>query len=127
VSADVVTARAVAPLEKLAGLCLGVARPGGRVLAMKGASAEAELARARPALARLGVTDARVTTVSGAEGAVAATVVVLAVPVDLRAAARAGQAGGRPGGRDRSRPGGQRSSGPAGGRMERPNSRRGGG
>ena len=54
--------RAVAPLEKLAGLSLGLVRPGGRILAMKGASADAELARARPVLARLGVTDARVVT-----------------------------------------------------------------
>jgi 16S rRNA (guanine527-N7)-methyltransferase len=57
-AADVVTARAVAPLDKLAGLCLGLLRPGGKVLAIKGASAESELTRARPVLARLGVTDA---------------------------------------------------------------------
>jgi 16S rRNA (guanine527-N7)-methyltransferase len=126
-AADVVTARAVAPLEKLVGPCLGLLRPGGRVLAMKGASAEAELARARPALARLGVTDARVTTVSGADGAAAATVVVLSAPADLHAAARAARTGRRPGGRDGGRPGGQRGTGPAGGRMARPNSRRGGG
>ena len=50
-SADVVTARAVAPLERLAGLALGLVRPGGLVLAIKGAGAEQELARARPVLA----------------------------------------------------------------------------
>ena len=59
-AADIVTARAVAPLDKLVGLSLGLARPGGRVLAIKGSTAEAELAKARPVLARLGVTDARV-------------------------------------------------------------------
>jgi 16S rRNA (guanine527-N7)-methyltransferase len=59
-SVDVVTARAVAPLDRLAGLMLGLMRPGGRALAIKGASAPAELARARPALARLGVSDAKI-------------------------------------------------------------------
>ena len=44
-AADVVTARAIAPLDKLAGLALGLARPGGKVLAIKGAAAEAELGR----------------------------------------------------------------------------------
>ena len=65
-AADIVTARAVAPLDKLAGLCLGLVRPGGRVLAIKGSTAEAELAKARPVLARLGVTDARVVQAAGA-------------------------------------------------------------
>jgi 16S rRNA (guanine527-N7)-methyltransferase len=126
-AADVVTARAVAPLDKLAGLCLGLLRPGGRVLAIKGASAEAELARARPALARLGVTEARVMTVSGADAAATATVVVLAGSADGHAGGRGGRAGGDPRGRNTGRAGGQRASGPAGGRMARPNSRRGGG
>ncbi len=42
--ADVVTARAVAPLDRLAGWCLPLAAAGGRLLALKGANAEAELA-----------------------------------------------------------------------------------
>jgi 16S rRNA (guanine527-N7)-methyltransferase len=42
--ADVVTARAVAPLDRLAGWCLPLVAVGGRLLALKGASAEAELA-----------------------------------------------------------------------------------
>lgn len=42
--ADVVTARAVAPLDRLAGWCLPLVAAGGRLLALKGASAEAELA-----------------------------------------------------------------------------------
>jgi 16S rRNA (guanine527-N7)-methyltransferase len=46
--ADVVTARAVAPLDKLAGWCLPLLRPGGRLLAMKGSTAAAELAAATP-------------------------------------------------------------------------------
>ncbi len=57
---DVVTARAVAPLERLAGLALGLARPGGLVLAMKGAGVEQEVARARPVLRRLGARDVAV-------------------------------------------------------------------
>jgi 16S rRNA (guanine527-N7)-methyltransferase len=60
--ADVVTSRAVARLSRLAELSIGICRPGGLVLAMKGASAAAELAEARPVLGRLGVSDARVVT-----------------------------------------------------------------
>src|SRR5918993_2701250 len=48
--ADVVTARAVAPLERLAGWCLPLLRPGGRLLALKGESAAEELAGTGPAL-----------------------------------------------------------------------------
>ncbi len=59
-AADVVTARAVAPMERLAGLALGLVRPGGLVLAMKGAGAAQELARAEPVLRGLGVRDAAV-------------------------------------------------------------------
>ncbi len=55
--ADVVTARAVAPMERLAGLALGLVRPGGLVLAIKGAGAAQELALAGPALSRLGARD----------------------------------------------------------------------
>ncbi len=126
-AADVVTARAVAPLDKLAGLCLGLARPGGRVLAMKGSAAEAELAKARPVLARLGVSDARVVRVTGPEGDATATVVAFTAP-----ARRSGQGAQRRGGRAAGRPGGaaSRRDGPAGpprGRSSRPNSRRGGG
>jgi 16S rRNA (guanine527-N7)-methyltransferase len=59
-SADVVTARAVAPMERLAPLALGLVRPGGLVLAIKGAAAADELAQAGPVLRRLGVQDAAV-------------------------------------------------------------------
>ena len=58
--ADVVTARAVAPMERLAGLTLGLVRPGGLVLAVKGAGAAEDLARAEPVLRKLGVRDAAV-------------------------------------------------------------------
>lgn len=53
-SADVIAARAVAPLGKLMGWCLPLARAGGRVLAIKGDSAAEELARDRLAIRRLG-------------------------------------------------------------------------
>jgi 16S rRNA (guanine527-N7)-methyltransferase len=56
-AADVVTARAVAPMKRLAGLALGLVRPGGVVLAIKGAGAAQELQEARPVLSRLGVRD----------------------------------------------------------------------
>jgi 16S rRNA (guanine527-N7)-methyltransferase len=52
--ADVVAARAVAPLDRLAGWCLPLARVGGRLLAIKGASAGAEAAEHAAAVRRLG-------------------------------------------------------------------------
>ncbi len=54
VAADVVTARAVAPLDRLAGWCLPLAAIGGRLLALKGASAADEVAEHRDAIVRLG-------------------------------------------------------------------------
>ena len=50
-----VTARAVARLDRLAGWCLPLLRPGGTLVAMKGDSAEDEVAEARGSLYRLGV------------------------------------------------------------------------
>jgi 16S rRNA (guanine527-N7)-methyltransferase len=52
--ADVVTARAVAPLAKLAGWCLPLTRIGGNLLALKGESAADELARDADAVRALG-------------------------------------------------------------------------
>lgn len=124
--ADVVTSRAVAPLDKLAGLSAGLARPGGRVLAIKGSSAEAELMKARPVLARLGVSDAKVVHAGGSVEGTSATVVMFTVPDHRASDSRGGRSETRTGIRQ---PG--RSSGPAGsaagGRKARPNSRRGGG
>jgi 16S rRNA (guanine527-N7)-methyltransferase len=57
---DVVTARAVAPLDRLAGWALPLLAPGGVLLALKGEAAEQELADAIPTLARLGGTGAQV-------------------------------------------------------------------
>jgi 16S rRNA (guanine527-N7)-methyltransferase len=53
-AADVVTARAVAPLDRLAGWCLPLAAIGGRLLALKGSSAAEEVAEHREAIARMG-------------------------------------------------------------------------
>lgn len=52
--ADVVTSRAVAPLDRLAGWCLPLTRVGGRMVAIKGASAGEEVATHAGAIARLG-------------------------------------------------------------------------
>jgi 16S rRNA (guanine527-N7)-methyltransferase len=51
---DVVTARAVAPLARLAGWCLPLLREGGMMLALKGASARDEVARDATAVTRAG-------------------------------------------------------------------------
>ena len=58
--ADVVTARAVAPLGKLAGWCLPLVRSGGTLLALKGARAPEELAAAESVLRRTGATAWRI-------------------------------------------------------------------
>jgi 16S rRNA (guanine527-N7)-methyltransferase len=50
----VVTARAVAPLDRLVGWCLPLVAPTGVLLAMKGSSAADEVAHAQGALRRLG-------------------------------------------------------------------------
>ncbi|HEY7224840.1 MAG TPA: 16S rRNA (guanine(527)-N(7))-methyltransferase RsmG [Micromonosporaceae bacterium] len=52
--ADVVTARAVAPLDRLAAWCLPLLVEGGRLLALKGDSATDEVAIHRTAIARAG-------------------------------------------------------------------------
>jgi 16S rRNA (guanine527-N7)-methyltransferase len=75
VRTDVVTARAVAPLPRLAELAIGLVRPGGMVLAIKGRTVQDELAAARPVLRRLGARDAKVVQ-AGQGKVVPATTVV---------------------------------------------------
>jgi 16S rRNA (guanine527-N7)-methyltransferase len=58
--ADVATARALAPLDRLADLAVRVVRPGGLVLAIQGQTADAELRKARPVLRRIGARGAKV-------------------------------------------------------------------
>ncbi|MGH3470860.1 MAG: 16S rRNA (guanine(527)-N(7))-methyltransferase RsmG [Nocardioidaceae bacterium] len=50
---DVVTARAVAPLDRLAGWCLPLCRAGGELIAIKGSTAADEVETHRAAVARL--------------------------------------------------------------------------
>lgn len=57
--ADVVTARAVAPIEKLTRWAMPLCKERGVVLALKGAGAAAEVSSAWPALHRLGAAQAR--------------------------------------------------------------------
>jgi len=54
---DVVTCRALAPLERLAGWCLPLLNSGGRLLAIKGSSASDEVTRGRATLARYGASE----------------------------------------------------------------------
>jgi 16S rRNA (guanine527-N7)-methyltransferase len=87
-SADVVTARAVAPLGRLAGLAVPLLRPGGTVLALKGEQAAGEAAAAGPELRRLGVSD--VTVLQAGTGLIDPATTV----VKLVAGPRRGRAGG---------------------------------
>ena len=105
-AADVVVARAVAPMPRLAGLALGLVRPGGLVLALKGAGAEQELARARGVLRRLGARDAAVVQAGSGRVSPAATVIRLTAGsagargrplAPARSGARPGRAAGKAG------------------------------
>lgn len=57
---DLVTARAVAPLGKLAGWAAPLLKPGGSLVALKGESADEELERDAAALQAAGLRDAQV-------------------------------------------------------------------
>jgi 16S rRNA (guanine527-N7)-methyltransferase len=57
---DAVVSRAVAPLDKVARWSMALLRPGGRMLAIKGERAPAELREHRRVLTTLGAADARV-------------------------------------------------------------------
>ncbi len=76
-AADVVTARAVAPLDRLAALAAGLVRPGGLILAIKGATAADEVTAARPVLRRLGIQEVSVLAAGDGKVDRAATVVRL--------------------------------------------------
>jgi 16S rRNA (guanine527-N7)-methyltransferase len=75
VRADVVTARAVAPLSRLAEMAMRATRPGGMVLAIKGQAAAEELKAARPVLRRIGARDAEVVRAGHGKVVPATTVV----------------------------------------------------
>jgi 16S rRNA (guanine527-N7)-methyltransferase len=74
-AAEVVTARAVAPLEKLVGWCLPLLAPEGRMLALKGETAVAELEAVAPSLRPLGAVDWAVVEVGASLGEAATRVV----------------------------------------------------
>jgi 16S rRNA (guanine527-N7)-methyltransferase len=63
-----IVARAVAPLDRLAGWCLPLLAPGGRLLALKGERVAAELASARPLLERSGAGAMAVHELAGPAG-----------------------------------------------------------
>lgn len=73
--ADVVTARAVAPMDRLIGWCLPLLRPGGRMLALKGDAAAEELQAVAPSLTGLGAKSWAVVDVGASLGAAATKVV----------------------------------------------------
>jgi 16S rRNA (guanine527-N7)-methyltransferase len=75
IEADVATARAVAPLDRLAGWAVRLLRPGGELLAIKGQSADEEIAAAQPVLSRLGVRSAEVLQAGHGRVVMATTVV----------------------------------------------------
>ncbi|MDF6103136.1 16S rRNA (guanine(527)-N(7))-methyltransferase RsmG [Gordonia hongkongensis] len=60
--ADVVTSRAVAPLERLAKWSAPLVRPGGQMIAIKGSSAAEEIERDRAVVGRSGITELTVHT-----------------------------------------------------------------
>jgi 16S rRNA (guanine527-N7)-methyltransferase len=78
IKADLATARAVAPLDRLAGWAVPLLRPGGELLAIKGQSAEDELTAAQPVLKKLGARSAKVLRVKH-DRVVSATTVVRVV------------------------------------------------
>ncbi|GHH70250.1 ribosomal RNA small subunit methyltransferase G [Streptomyces sulfonofaciens] len=75
----VVTARAVAPLDRLAGWGVPLLRPYGEMLALKGDTAEEEVKSARAALSKLGAVEASVLHVG--EGVVDPRATVVRVEV----------------------------------------------
>jgi 16S rRNA (guanine527-N7)-methyltransferase len=74
-NADIVTARAVAPLDRLAPLVLPLVRKRGMVLAIKGSGASEELRKAQPILRRIGARSAEVLRVGHGKVNPATTVV----------------------------------------------------
>lgn len=98
---DVVTSRAVAPLERLLTWSLPLCRPGGLVLAMKGSSAEREIAEAGLLLARRKVARPEIVH-TGADLLAVPTTVVRVVAPDRQ---QVGLSSGRGGRRRRKSPG----------------------
>ena len=83
---DVAVARAVAPLDRLVGWALPLLRLGGRLVALKGSSAEQELADAARALRAAGAASAEVVDVGDPAALTAARAVIV-----VRGEGRAGR------------------------------------
>ena len=73
--AEVAVARAVAPLPRLAEICLPLLRPAGQLLALKGQNAEQELGLAQETLKSLGAVSWSVVTVAPPDAIANATIV----------------------------------------------------
>jgi 16S rRNA (guanine527-N7)-methyltransferase len=93
--ADVVVARAVAPLERLVGWCLPLLKPGGFLLALKGSSATDELREAGSAVRRLGGRNGYVVTVGSSVVDPATTLVRVQRDPAARTAAGKARAAGK--------------------------------
>lgn len=98
-AADVVTARAVAPLDRLARWALPLLRPGGELLAVKGERAADELKEAEPVLREFGVRAAEVLRAGHGRVDPPATIVRAVAGDGSRLPAK--RAGARQGGRRR--------------------------
>lgn len=99
VEVDVVVARAVAPVDRLAAWALPLLGPGGRLLALKGEQAATELAAAGPALRVLGAASSSVVDVGSEElGTSARVVVIERGTAQLAAGRQAARPQPRPGG-----------------------------
>lgn len=80
IKADIATARAVAPLDRLVGWAAPLLRPDGELLAIKGQSVVAEVDAARVVLSRLGVRSTEVLRVGDGRVVSATTVVRVVIP-----------------------------------------------
>jgi len=87
-----VTARAVAPLDRLVGWCLPLLQPGGRLLALKGSAAATELAEHRSVLYGLGGRDMEVVQCGAGVLAQPTAVVVVRCGSRARRPGKKGQA-----------------------------------
>jgi 16S rRNA (guanine527-N7)-methyltransferase len=129
-AADVVVARAVAPMDKLAGMAAGLARPGGLVLAIKGAGAAEEVARAQPVLRQLGATEVELVQAGSGKVDPPATVVRFTTGLARNRGGRQlapGTTGHYAGATGADRSGAARAGRGQGPRKSRPNARRSGG
>jgi len=105
---DVVTSRAVAPLERLLGWSMPLVAPEGSLLAMKGSSISDEIADAAGVLARLGCTEPVVLEL-GADVISPQTFAVQVAWADPRKVVLAEQRTGRGSGARRDRPGSRKA------------------